>query len=246
MAPGTEPSTTQTRERTLSSAQKRQRAVRPLDESVCKWPNLSAIREAQAQHAEARPSQVTGDMENEWLLDGKLWIPKSCESLIPRLIVVAHCGPQGHRGREATVESLNHFVYVDHLRARVDRFLASCLLCHHVKGGKLIPWPWSELYRCNERNGALHWDYLSLSDTFSRSKYLLVLMDDATHFCELIPCATPTSMVAADALLTWHSRYGTRSVWISDQGSHFKNELIKGICKRMKARQEFTVAYSLG
>ncbi|POM64024.1 LOW QUALITY PROTEIN: Hypothetical protein PHPALM_20508 [Phytophthora palmivora] len=40
--------------------------------------------------------------------------------------------------------------------------------------------------------------------------YLLVLKDEATHFCELTPRSTPTSTVAVEAILAWHSRYGRR------------------------------------
>ncbi|OWZ09290.1 Retrotransposon protein [Phytophthora megakarya] len=156
----------------------------------------------------------------------------------------AHCGPQGHRGRDATIESIKRFVYLDHLRARVEGFLSGCLLCHHVKGSKIIHRPWGETYRTNERNGALHWDFLSLGESFAGDRYLLVRKDEATPFCELTPCSNPTSTGAVDAILAWYSRYGIPPLWISDHGSHFQNAVVQEICRRLKSRQKFTVAYS--
>ncbi|KAJ8531731.1 hypothetical protein ON010_g14231 [Phytophthora cinnamomi] len=58
-----------------------------------------------------------------------------------------------------------------------------------------------------------------------------------------MPCATPTSAVAVGAILDWHSRFGIPPIWISDQGSHFKNEVAAEVCKRLKSEQQFTVAY---
>ncbi|OWZ16901.1 hypothetical protein PHMEG_0009234 [Phytophthora megakarya] len=94
------------------------------------------------------------------------------------------------------------------------------MLCPHVKGGKMIKRPWSETINCNERNGVLHWDFLSLGDSFGSSKYLLVLKDHATHFCELVV------------------------VGVSDNGSHFKNEVVAELSRKLKTQQQFTLAYS--
>lgn len=126
----------------------------------------------------------------------------------------------------------------------VDRFLSRCLLCHHVKVGRVVNRPWSETFRSIKRNEAIHWDYLYLGDSFGDSKYLLVVKDDLTHYCELVPCAQATSMVTAEAILDWHSRFGAPKIWISDNGSHFKNEVMNQVCKRMGCRQSFTLAYS--
>ncbi|KAE9342591.1 hypothetical protein PR003_g9399 [Phytophthora rubi] len=118
------------------------------------------------------------------------------------------------------------------------------LLVCHVKGGKVVPRPWGETFRCYERNGAFHWDFLTVGESFGSDKYLLVLKDEATHYCGLVPCASPTSMVAAEAILDWHSRCGIPPIWFSDHGSHFKNEVVAVIGKRLKSEQRFSVAHS--
>ncbi|OWY95220.1 Retrotransposon protein, Ty3-gypsy subclass, partial [Phytophthora megakarya] len=171
----------------------------------------------------------------------KLWIPDKDEYLVQRILVVAHCGAQGHRGRDATIETIRRFAYLVRLRARVEAFLSTRLLCR--QGGKIIQRPWGDTHRTNERNGALHWDFLLVGERFGGDQYLFVLKDEVTHFCELTPCSTPSTTIAAEAILAWHSRYGIPPQWISDQGSHFKNAVVDEVCRRLKSRQEFTVAY---
>ncbi|GMF25831.1 unnamed protein product [Phytophthora fragariaefolia] len=44
--------------------------------------------------------------------------------------------------------------------------------------------------------------------------------------------------------MDWHSRFGAPGLRISDNGSHFKNEVVKEVSKRSNANQNFTLAYS--
>ena len=96
------------------------------------------------------------------------------------------------------------------------------------KRGKVAMRPWADTEQCNERNGVLHWDYIHLGQSYSGYKYLLVLKDEATHNCELVPCAVSSSTVTAEAIMEWHSRFGAPPVWESDQGCHFKNAVVNG------------------
>jgi hypothetical protein len=139
---------------------------------------------------------------------------------------------------------LRRLFYIPNIQQDLSQFLRSCLLCKHVKGGKIITRPWSETFRCHERNRALHWDFLYVGKSFGKAKYLLVMKDNATHYCELTICDSPTSSVAVEALLGWHSRFGLPPIWVSDNGTHFKNEVVSEVCRRMKCEQHFTLAYS--
>ncbi|POM74202.1 Hypothetical protein PHPALM_8882 [Phytophthora palmivora] len=62
--------------------------------------------------------------------------------------------------------------------------------------------------------------------------------------CLLLPCDTLTSEVTVEALLGWYSRFGVPLVWVSDNGSHFKTQVMAEFCKRLKCQQQFVVAYS--
>lgn len=49
--------------------------------------------------------------------------------------------------------------------------------------------------------------------------------------------------MTVEAFLDWHSRFGLPPKWISDQGSHFKNEVVSELSRRLRTQQEFTPAY---
>ena len=67
--------------------------------------------------------------------------------------------------------------------------------------------------------------------------------DDLTHYCELVACDSPTSTVAVDALMKWAKRFGMPRVWISDQGSHFKNKVMAALAHKLKVNHDFSLAY---
>lgn len=138
---------------------------------------------------------------------------------------------------------LGRLFHVSHLRQCVDGFLMSCLLCHHVKGVR-VPMPWGVTYLCSDRNQTLHWYFLYIGESYGNMKYLLVLKDDVSHFCALIQCETSSSPVGSDAIMQWHSQFGIPRVWINDQRSHFKNEVIDELCNRLKFKRIFSPAYS--
>jgi hypothetical protein len=231
--------------KTRAQEQQDRLTLRPLDDEGFVWPTIESIGEAQRKFGDKDElSHLDKGDAGVWCKGQRLWIPADASNLLRRLCIIAHCGPQGHRGRDAMLAHLGRIFHVPNLRQSVDRFLASCLLCLNVKGGKVVPRPWSEMYRCNKRNPALHWDFLYLGESFGDMQYLLVLKDDASHYCELVKCETPTSAVAADSIMDWHSRFGISRDWISDQESHFKNEVIDELCTRLKRKQIFSSTYS--
>ncbi|OWY97132.1 hypothetical protein PHMEG_00032417 [Phytophthora megakarya] len=50
--------------------------------------------------------------------------------------------------------------------------------------------------------------------------------------------------IAAESLSLWCARYGTPKMLRSDQGSHFKNEVVKDLASRLKVELDFTPVYS--
>lgn len=212
--------------------------LRPLDEGEFVWPSLDEIRAA--QHQQQAPAGSVRGSDRVLRVDQRIWIPRASSDLTQRPCVIAHCGAQGHRGETAMVNHLRRVFHIPNIRGVVHAFVSTCLLCQHVKGAKTIHRPWSETIECNERNGVLHWDFLSMGESFGTSKYLLVLKDHAMHFCELVVCDAADSAVATAAILDWHSRFGVPPVWVSDNGSHFKNEVVAELSKRLKSQQSFT------
>jgi transposase InsO family protein len=215
--------------------------LRPLQDVSFVWPTGSEIRSEQNSYP--RPTNAV-DEDGLWRVDGRVWIPSGCTGLIQRLLVIAHSGPQGHRGERVMLAALRSRFEIARVGTLVSRFVRECLLCKHVKGGHLLLRPWSEGTMASKRNECLHFDFLYLGEDYGTSRYLLVLKDELTHYCELVPADTPTSMVAAEAILDWFKRFGRPEMWISDSVSHFKAQLMATLAERLHAVQKFTPVYS--
>lgn len=86
--------------------------------------------------------------------------------------------------------------------------------------------------------------FLLLASHFGTSRYVRVLKDEATHCVELVTCDRPTSEVAAAVIPCWYSRFGVPNLWISDSASYFTSKLITDSNRRLKAQQQFTLAYT--
>ncbi|KAE9127003.1 hypothetical protein PF007_g5779 [Phytophthora fragariae] len=208
------------------------------------FPTLSEIQAAQQKHARAAPATAKRDNNGTILVGEKLWVPEMKTALLQRILIVAHCGAQGHRGIEPMMTTLGEVFEIANIAQVCRRSLSRCLLCKHVKGGNIIPRPWGPTYDATERNELLHVDYLYLGDSMGACQYVLVLKDGLTHFCEFVACDSPTSVVAATALVDWWKRFGAPSVLVSDQGSHFKSEFIAQVCKKLNIDQSLVVAYA--
>ncbi|GMF37865.1 unnamed protein product [Phytophthora fragariaefolia] len=190
-------------------------SLRPLQDEGFACPSVDEVLRVQQRHVSkltATHEQIDGMI----YVEGKLWIPKQERDRLVRILVVAHCGIQAHRGEQVMIAHLQDKYAIERLQSHVKNVVSKCLLCNHLKGGKLIQRPWREPRAVPMRNEVLHMDYLSMDDSYGPTKYVVVLKDELTHFCELIPCDSPTSTVAATAMLDWFKRFGMPAMWMSE------------------------------
>lgn len=129
------------------------------------------------------------------VVDEKLWLPERAKDLVRRVMVVAHCGTQGHRGLEPMMYTIQQVFFVRELSKLCRQFLSRCLLCKHTKGGNIVPRAWSPTCQATRRNEILHYDFLYMGASMGTTLYVLVLKDGLTHYCELIACDSPPAML---------------------------------------------------
>ncbi|OWZ05566.1 hypothetical protein PHMEG_00022326 [Phytophthora megakarya] len=174
--------------RTLCTARVR------FDSDGFEWPRIRDIIAAQSNRGQR---YVVGIIYFEWQ---KRFGYRSATGLLQRLMIIVPCGANGHRGMHVMANNLGRGFSVNGPDALVRKFCQQSLLCLHVKGGDIIPKPFSETHHTFERNATLHWDFLTLGESYGTTRYVLVLKDEVTHFVELVPCNEPTSEVAAAAI----------------------------------------------
>eukprot|EP00171_Calliarthron_tuberculosum_P021340 IDg21340t1 len=73
--------------------------------------------------------------------------------------------------------------------------------------------------------------------------YTLIIKDDLSGYVWLVPTESTDAKIVANTLLTWFSSFGVVRNWVSDRGSHFKNELIRILKESLQGHHHFTLAY---
>ncbi|POM64665.1 Hypothetical protein PHPALM_19770 [Phytophthora palmivora] len=116
--------------------------LRPLDQEGFVWPTIDEIGRLQAFH-NAPAGAALGD-DDLWRICNLIWIPTEESEMILRRLIIAYCGHHGRRGIRVMENHIHQLFSTSGLGGLVRAFCSKCLLCLHVKGGKVIPRPFSE------------------------------------------------------------------------------------------------------
>jgi hypothetical protein len=71
-----------------------------------------------------------------------------------------------------------------------------------------------------------------------------LLKDDLSGYLWPVPCRTADASATVDELMRWFAVFGVVLLWISDRGSHFKNEVVRRVQKELKSKHYFSTANS--
>ncbi|TDH74374.1 hypothetical protein CCR75_001465 [Bremia lactucae] len=190
--------------------------LRSLEDDQFVWSSVADFRDEQFPFRTS-----SADIDGLVRVEGLLWAPRKANALLKRLMVVAHCGAQGYRRINTMVTASQEHFAVSWLRLVAGQFLRDCLLCSHVKGSKIIQRPCGEPSTATRRNEYVHFDSLWLGESCGTTKYVHVLKDELTHYCDLIAVDSAASITANEAVLDWHKRFGLPEMWVFDSGTHF-------------------------
>ena len=228
---------------------------------ITELPDLEAIRIAQnnlSQKEEAfyraHAHEFTVNTEGVKLYQGKLWVPHENMELMLRICIGAHCGPDphhaeaGHRGIHVTLGYVREHFWWYHMDEFVSKFCGSCLTCLKDKHSHdVTPRKLGTSMHATRRGQVLCFDYLYIGAVRAtdphKFEYILVLKDEYSGYVELIPCESPNSLTAAEAIKWWIARF-TKPEWlVSDRGTHFKCTLLQHLAKCFNIKHHFTLAY---
>ena len=219
--------------------------ISPLENQDFEGPTLDETGDIQERELPKRMNRdLTNDVERLIWVDkrNRIWIPVAAISLQKRLCVLAHAGSAGHRGMDTTLLILSKHVAWNTMESDVREFVKKCLHCM-VANGEMCPRPYGETLRATKPNEILHSDFLTMPKGLHGFCYVLVSKDGMSGFCELLPERMANTEVAVQVLLDWFKRYGAVLWWVSDQGSHFKNEIMEHLRKMLGAQHHFVTAY---
>ena len=218
------------------------------------WPSLDAIRDVQQLHlhsafiTDPEFASIRTCDDGIYKIRGKYWLPPTARDLQIRFCIVAHCGSSCHKDLPTTKKYLTDNVWWDTLDKDFNTFYHSCLQCAIFNPALEMRRPFGETIACTKPGQVLEFDFLHVnklpsSGSSHKYEYILVLKDKFSKFVWLFPCVNANSAAAVDAILQWSTLFGVPLTWISDQGSHFKNEVMTDLNNRLGANHHFTTAY---
>jgi len=217
--------------------------INPGLDSSLDWPTFKDIITSQENTSEKPPSWFN-KTEQGWVdASGVSWLPPNDELLKLRILIAAHTGPGGHRGWGPTRASIRQHFYWKSIDKDVESFVKSCLHCLATEPGTVVPRPLGHALHADKPNKLLHFDFCYMGNGEKGNRYVLILKDDFSGYIRLIPSKEATAEVTADSLIQWFSLFGVVTEWVSDRGTHFKNELVKLLRDQVKANHHFTLAY---
>ena len=73
--------------------------------------------------------------------------------------------------------------------------------------------------------------------------YVLIVKDDFISYIWLISCCAANAETTVNFLIKWFSAFGTVPQLVSDRGSHFNNEVLRGLREKTHGSHHFTLPY---
>ena len=126
----------------------------------------------------------------------------------------------------------------------VKNFCKSCLHCQSTLGGDRVPRPLGHALHADKPNELLHFDFLYIGPGTNSYECVLIIKDDASSYVWLEPTTAANAKSATTALTRWFSCFGVSLTWNSDQGAHFKNEVMQALNRAYHGQRHFTTAYA--
>ncbi len=159
----------------------------PRPETI-EWPSIDSLRDAQKRALPPSRSYATySDDDGLWKVGTRLWIPCAASELQLKLLVLAHCGSLGHRGRAATKSVLlENFVWKSQEKD-VQTFVDSCLHCMVSRSGERVLRPMGHALHGLHPNEVVQADFLSLPKGIDEKRYILLIRDDLSSYVWLWP-----------------------------------------------------------
>jgi hypothetical protein len=208
-----------------------------------KWPRLEYIFQVQksliSDDDEKKFKLTLNKTKNIYENDSKIWIPSTALKLIKMLCVLAHSYGQPHLPYEEAVKNLKNKFIWESLNKDLKQFCKECLQCQMFNNGKIIKRSYGEQINATPENRILQFDYLYIRP----QEYILVLMDRLTSFSWFFFTTEADGDTTVQAFRDYDKILGLPKIWLSDQGSHFKNELMKQAAKVLQVNHNFTTVY---
>jgi transposase InsO family protein len=92
-------------------------------------------------------------------------------------------------------------------------------------------------------NEIIHFDYLYMGKSVDDAEYVLIVKDDFSNYVLLKQCKHADADSTVSVLIEWFAAFDVATQWVSDKGSHFKNQIMTEVQKQLGTNHHFTTSY---
>ena len=208
------------------------------------WITLEEIYQTQTDSENQRPGnlvKVADVWRNE---EGSIWVPDTVSDLQLRLCIIAHTGPSGRRGASSTESVLGAHYFWSMMASDLRSFVRACIYCLSTVGGGKIPRPFFPSVHGTAPNVLIQFDDIELGPSTDGCKYVLMLRDDRSDYKWFFAFSDTSAENAAHAIIDWCAAFGVPKELMSDGPTHFKNETVRAVTRRLKVPHHFTLPFT--
>ncbi len=177
---------------------------------------------------------------------GRIRIPNENLDLQLKNMVASYCGTIGHRGKTARLSIICERFWWVTIEHDIDALVRSCLYCIVMIAGEIVPRSLGLALHGIRRNEVVHMDFLYMGPGKEGKLFILLIRDDHSSNVWLWPTEAANSDTAADAPCVWFRGFGAMEWLVSDQGSHFKNQVIQKLTDETWIDHQCATAYCSG
>ncbi|GBG89872.1 hypothetical protein CBR_g49720 [Chara braunii] len=143
----------------------------------------------------------------------------------------------GHRGVDATYYKVSRLYHWDGLRNIVMRYCKSCEACQKRSSMRLIEPVYPTVLV--EPGSTVHLDLITMPSGKDGMKYVLNMRDNMSGYVEAKAIRKKTAKTVVDWIEEIYLRYSFIRKFVADQGSEFKNEMVRRLMFRLGVRIRF-------
>ncbi|CAF1203337.1 unnamed protein product, partial [Didymodactylos carnosus] len=174
-------------------------------------------------------------------------VPYIPPSMIALLLEASHNDPlSGHFATHGTLAKLKHQFWWPDIKSSVEKYIKSCSKCQQFNiSKKKKP---GYLKTISSPDGPFQItaiDYVGpLNRSPSENRYVLAITDLFTRWITAVALPSSTTAVTAEAIFKHYiCHYGVPVTILSDHGSHFRNQLLQALERKIGIHHIFSSPY---
>lgn len=118
-----------------------------------------------------------------------------------------------------------------------------CLVCLRLDSGVKASRPQGQKMHSESVGELLHFDFLYIGDSVDENEYVLILKHYYSEYVFLRTCKHADAGRTAEVMMEYFTTFVPVLNELSDQGTHFKNEVMELLAISLGANHRFSTAY---